>query len=188
MKSMFPSPVLEMQDPSLFDFDYSSTIPTGVYDYNVLLADKKVSRNQFMKIMQEDLSRAFGLQANIEEREMPAWILARTKGNHLTALKLETKGGPAYNSAKSESQAAGFSARNVNVNEIMATAIAYIKDRTDYPFRNETGIHGNLDITISGDLTTFEGITAALAGTGLSLTLEKRLMRVLVIRDSHSGD
>ena len=51
------------------------------------------------------------------------------------------------------------------------------------PFIDETGIEGNIDITLEGVLTDFEDFKKALERNGLKLEKGKKTMKVIVIRD-----
>jgi len=178
---VYPTPILEMKDSSVFEFDFTTNLVKGTYNYNVLIPNKTISKEKFLMLMQQDITRTFNYTANIETRSMPIWKL---KANSADKAKLKTKSGEPYNSARKEPMAAGFTLKNKPVKEFLITLTHYLSEKTKHTFLDDTGIKDNIDISISADLTDFKKTIEALRKLGLDLVFDKTEMQVLVIKDN----
>jgi thiol-disulfide isomerase/thioredoxin len=177
---VYPTPVLEMTDTSLFKYDYKRDDGgfTGLYNYNLLLPLADVTKPCIMKDMQEDLRRSFKYDAVIEIRSMPVWKLQAQPG---TAEKLKTKGGNKFFS--DGVLAMGYSFRNYPSKYLIRTLSSYLPDAHKFPFIDETGIADNIDFGIDADMTSITDVKKELQKQGLDLVKGTQKMKVLVIRD-----
>lgn len=174
-------PILEVSDSSLFEYDFGeqSNLGKGLYNYSLTVPVNRVTKQNIMKYMQEDLERVFAYRASIEERDMPVWKLIIKPD-----AEIKSKGGSVYNSAGAgKSIAAGFVLKNVPMKTFMGYLVYYLNETEKYPFLDATGISGNVDITIDADMTNFQDIKKALNKQGMDLILSTSKMQVLIIRD-----
>jgi len=177
--NVFPNPILKIADTVSFR---SNNNQKALYNYLLVLPPVHVTLENVMTYMQQDLERAFGYKAVIEERQMPIWKLVAKPG---TEEKIKTKGGPEYYDAKhgKKSTVAGFTVRNVPMENYMMYLCFYLDERYRHPFINETGIESNIDLTIEADLTDINDLKKAIQKVGLDLVQDTKKMKVLVIKD-----
>ena len=76
----------------------------------------------------------------------------------------------------------GFTARNIPIHFLIRIINDYHVFK-NILFIDETGIAGNIDITLDADLTNPQDIIKGLKKSGLNLIEEKRELKVLVIKD-----
>lgn len=181
---------LEVKNDSLFKTDFSGSVPTGLYNYGLILPKDAYERSRIMKIMQDDLKKAFGYNVSIETRKVQAIALTAQKG---AATKLSAKGGSMTFEALEEGGGSsegsklttfhgGFRTTNMPVAVFINNLKMYLGD-LGMLFLNETGIKGNIDITLAADMTSLRDIKKALQQQGLDIVLVERPMKVLVISD-----
>ncbi|PSL48210.1 uncharacterized protein (TIGR03435 family) [Chitinophaga niastensis] len=166
----FDDPILEVSDSSMFQSPDHQT--EKLYSYSLSVPISKASRNYLMEVMQRDLKNYFGFDANIETRMMPYWKLVATKE---AKLKLKTKGQSLWPEGRVDT---GFVAKNFP----MRTFLHQLSG-LDLPVIDETGIEGNIDISMNCILTDFNEIRKGLRANGMDLIKGTKKMNVLVIRD-----
>lgn len=182
---VYPAPVLEIEDSTPFQYDYTKTEDSGIYNYSLLAPPSKVSVPYVMNIMQNDLQNAFGYEVVIENRMMPVWNLMVISG---AAKKLTTKGGETYfKSHDGSATITGFTLKNVPMQRLLNT-ITWSIYANQPPYFDATGITDNIDITIDALLTDREEIRKALQKNGLDLALGEKEFQVIVIRDPKPED
>lgn len=178
-QEVYPMPVLEIKDKSLFDYDYVNG--EGYYNYYLRVPASNNNKTHVMGLMQADLERVFGYSAAMERRSMTVWKLIAQPG---AAARLKNKGAPQYGSDQGGSGgAAGFTIRNETMESLLALVQRYIKDGK-VPFFDETGITTKIDITIDALMTDLSQIKRELQKNGLDLVKGKRTLNVIVIRDA----
>lgn len=170
----YGTPVLEGVDADEFGPHMGGEIK---YGYRLKVPPSDTSRAQLMAYLQQDLKRFYGYDAVIETRTMPYWRLVATPE---ARLKLRTKGGREEMIGRIDT---GFVMRNIPVSCLIDRRLFHfgIDYSTDFVI-DETGIEGNIDITMSGMMINFETIRRALRANGLDLVEGKKEMKVLVIR------
>lgn len=172
---VYPKPILQLKDTSLFNVDHESMKGIYSYSYSASLSSQKITKEHIMAVMQNDLKNYFGFEAKIEVREMPCMELVATldaKRNLVSEGKLTQRLYEPF----------GISYRNQPIGELLNI----IGDSHPYPFFpiiNKTGINGNIDIDIEAELGDFEELKKVLNKKGLSLINGKQKMYVLVIKD-----
>jgi hypothetical protein len=171
--NVYPDVKLEMRDSSCFQFTNDNK---GCYNYDLRAPVVKISRDYMMRVMQNDLKNVFGYDVALEKRQMMVWKLVATAK---AREKLKTKGQKPF--LTKGSPATGFTLTNLPVEDFLDTVTSYIGDKG--PFYDETGINGNIDITLDADLTRFEEIKRELQKHDLDLVKGPKEMQVLVIRD-----
>jgi uncharacterized protein (TIGR03435 family) len=172
----YPRAVLEVKDSSIFNHDYYTG--EGIYNYSLIVKKDSVSK-AFMKMtMQRDLESYFNISISVESRKMPYWKL--TAVNDEAKAKLKTRGGePEFKN----NHAAGFVCKNCPMKTLMGEFDVYYQDGP--PFIDETGIDGNIDISINALLTDLNDFKRALNENGLDLQKGEKQMKVLVIKDKN---
>jgi thiol-disulfide isomerase/thioredoxin len=173
----YPTPVLEIRDKSLFEYDFIHEVGKGTYNYclDVPVADRK--REFLMTCMQEDLQRAFKYKVSIQEREMPAWLLT---GTPEAVRALKTRGGEPF--ITPGATPAGYTVRNKEAARLIHGISFYVTDNQP-PFIDATGLEGNFDFSIEADMTSIPDIQRALRLKELNLVKGQWKFKVLVIED-----
>jgi thiol-disulfide isomerase/thioredoxin len=172
-------PILELRDESRFDYDFGEKLGKGLYNYHLSVPLSQITKENIMKYMQDDLERAFGYKASVEERDMPVWKLV---ANEEAKKKIMTRGGSAYNSSD-RCIAAGFKVRNVPVKTFIMQLSYYLNEIEEYPFIDGTDLSGNIDMAIDADLTNLQDVKTELQKLGMDFVKSYQKMKVLVIRD-----
>jgi hypothetical protein len=176
---VWANPVLELRDTSAFCNVYGSGIIKGLYSYTLKLPDSRINREMIMRELQRSLDLAFGYNVSLESREMPVWRLTARPG---TGSKLRTRGGARFLS--NGTTRAGFTVRNYDMPEFASLASCNLPNKEQLAFLDETGIEGNIDITLDTDMTCLECVRKELQKYGMDLVKGKKEMKVLVIRDN----
>lgn len=171
-------PVLELDDPSLFKYDYNFDVGRGTYNYSLTLPPGQINESRIMSEIQSALRTAFGYKVSIVKRKMPVWNLVSKSGME---DKLRTKGGQPFLSAGSP--VAGFTLKNHNIAALVNILSSFIQNDLRIPLIDKTGIDFNIDITLSGDMTSYSDVRHALQNYGLDLVNGKKKMKVLVIKN-----
>lgn len=177
-RTVYSYPFIEAKDTALFTYDYESG--QGIYNYELIIRQDSVSKEEIMRIMQSELKNIFNLEASVEGRPMRVWKLISQAD---AANKLKTK----RNSSRQDTDingdggAGGFSLHNTTTNVLLDLLTRYI---TDYktPFFDETGISHRIDITIDALMTDRKQIVRELQRYGLDLITDEKIMTVLAIR------
>jgi len=170
---VYSRPILQIKDSSIFENSGHSDV--GHYSYSVLLPNQNLAKGLVMEQMQRDLETYFGLDATIENRKMPYWRLVLKDEQFKN--KLVSKG------SKTELinySAGGFTAKSFPIKQLIGKLWYYFQ--LSHPFINETGIYGNIDISINALLTDFIDFKRALNENGLDLVKGEKEMKVLVIK------
>lgn len=178
--TIYPEPILELKDSSLFEYDYNIEVGKGLYNYSLKLPPEEVSRETIMKYMQQDLGRYFKYEAKVEEREMPVWLLTATSG---AREKLRSKGGQSF--VTPGNVAAGFTMINYPAEDLLHYVKFYVEEHDlKTQFIDKTGLVGNIDIRLDADMTNMDDVRKALQKNGLDLIRGRKKMKVLIISDA----
>ena len=139
-------PIIEVKDPSLFKYDY--TTYKGIYNYSLMVPKERLSKTQAnQKMMQRDLKNYFGYEVTVETRNMPYWAVRATEQAKRT---LPTHGG--------ESSIKGngltyLEYKNVPFKLIISEL--WNQNQEGPPFIDETGIKGHIDMALDTIITEF---------------------------------
>jgi len=176
---VYPDPVLELADKSPFQFDCTTDVWKGLYNYSLSISSAKASVAEVMQVMQEDLRRAFGYKVAIERRKVPVWHLVANP----SSIRLKTKGGNKRLDDKGDgSLATGFAVENFPVEQFLDLVSYYIRGNRP-PFFDRTGISFNIDVNIDANMINLEDVRKSLNKNGLDLVLCEEDMTVVVIKD-----
>ncbi len=177
---IYPIPILETHDTTLFQYQNTSNYGKGLYNYSLYVPPSQVTEENIMKYMQEDLKRTFGFNASVEYRDMPVWkLIAKPEAEK----KIKTKGGTTYNSALDGNAFTGFTVRNVPINDFTRFLFSYLNQKVKHPFIDNTGISFNIDLTINADMMNIQDVRKELHKWKLDLVKSTKKMKVLVIKD-----
>lgn len=179
--NIYPWPVLEMADKSLFEYDYKEEIGKGLYNYSLMLPLSEITEDKIKQCMQQDLARSFPFTAKVVQQPMPVWKLIVCDPEKIKQYK--SKGGTPYNSATFEAPAAGFKIQNKSIRVFLENLIYYLDEKFPDPFIDQTDISFNLDLIIHADLTNLADTRRALQEIGLDLVPGKKEMKALIIHD-----
>jgi hypothetical protein len=176
---VYQKPVLELSDTSQFVSDLNK--PQGIYNYELIVPRSRKTETEMMKIMQRELNNIFGYDAVVEDRLMPVWKLVAAPG---AAARLKTKGGVSRSvpGIGGDGGVSGFSVWNWPMTGFF-DLIVHWSEFDPAPYVDETGIEGNIDITVDALMTDRSQVIRELRKNGLDLVRSKKMMRVLVIRD-----
>lgn len=173
--------ILEVADPSRLKsseqgaaYEYWSS-QGNAFSYELIVPPHD-AKNMY-KYMQEDLRRYFPqYTASVENKPVTAYVLVRTD----SLDRIASKGAP--REVKTEHLEARF--RNSTIAGLMNTFRNFYLQNTTIPITDDTGYPGRIDIDLSGDLFTIDGINKALSNYGLTFIKAERKVKLLVIRDS----
>jgi thiol-disulfide isomerase/thioredoxin len=115
------------------------------FSYDLILPISK--KNIRYKIMQQDLERYFDVKASLLQMDTKSLILVRKQGSN----KLKTKGGNPIEKFMLSSLEESSTDSNFHlINQPFETFYWILKSRIEYffPFSNQTGYVGNIDISI----------------------------------------
>lgn len=177
--TVFPHPVLEIKDSSLFAYDYNSIEGKGLYNYSMFMPEAELSLEKMQAMMQQDLKRVFKYEVKLEKRMMPIWKLVAKPG---AVAKLKTKGAAQF--ATEGTHSTGYTMLNWPPRYLIGGISFYITEKyPNQPFIDETGLQTYFDFTLDADMTDMESIRKALHLQGMDLVSAKKEMTVIVIRD-----
>jgi thiol-disulfide isomerase/thioredoxin len=169
---VWPRPILELHNESDFQFDMNQA--KNIYCYSLALSPIRSRTVSVREVFQSELKNFFGYDVVYEIRKMPYWrLLASEKARN----NLRTKGGPFISSGGKV--AAGFTAKNYSMKDFLVGL-----ELDDIPVIDETGIIGNIDITMDCIMTDSSDMRRGLRLNGLDLVKGEKEMKVIVIRDS----
>jgi peroxiredoxin len=173
-RTYYDHPVLVVRDSSLLD-------NARRYCYSLIRPTKNNTEKIMMTSMQRDLANFFGLNVNFEIRKCPYWKIIASPG---TNGKLGTKGGEML--AHELSLAVGWTMRNASMGNLVECISGHNPghDKLRDIYLDETGIIGNIDITMDCIMSDLDDVRRALQANGLDLVKGEKEMHVLVIRDS----
>lgn len=176
----YTKPILEIRDTSLFQYDFTSEVGKGTYNYNLTIPPGEVSQSTIMALMQRDLKTVFKYDVSVETRNMPVWKLVAKPG---ATDKFKTKGGDRFTSPGTH--ITGYTIRNWPPSYLIGCLCFYLKERhRGDVFVDETGVSGNIDFTFEADMTDINDIRKNLHKQGLDLVRGTKELKVIVIRDS----
>lgn len=174
----YPIPLLEVKDTYLYGNKMKDGDTLRTYGYILQLPPSRRNAKEIMATMQRDLKFCFGHEGKIESRMMPYWKLVATPE---AREKLKTKGAKPDTYGRRDT---GYTWINQPAKYLALMISGFGFDNSKVPVIDETGITGNIDITMSGLQIDFETIRRALRANGLDLIEGRKEMRVLVIRDA----
>jgi len=156
---------------------YTPEVRQFFYSYELAIpATAKAEAGRFML---EDLNRYFGIifhiKGSIEKRRVRCWVLRKQEG----PLMIQTKNGPPSISGNEEAeiwQNEPF--------ESFFSSLVYINRKQPYPFVDETGIKGKVDITLPLHLN-LPSLQSYLKKYGLIFSAEDYTLPMVVIKNIH---
>lgn len=168
-------PVLELDNPEPFKYDFYKE--KGFYNYVLEVPKEKLNRAYLQFAMQCDLKKYFGYKVELEQRDMPCWMLTVTAD---AARNLRSKA----TAISTKADHAGFTYKKVKISKVLGKIYSY--HQNEAPFFDMTNITYDIDLTIEADLTNLEDLRKVLAKQGIVLVKANKLMTVLVISDPKS--
>jgi thiol-disulfide isomerase/thioredoxin len=176
----WPIPLLEMSDTSLFQFYGAEGLNLFCYSLvskNLIVSSAGIADDTIIqRRLQNDLQNVFGLKANIEEREMPCYLLlADQKANDLKTLN----GKPLSESLPGQAQ--GKHIQNLPITSIISVIYQSLGFKREIPIIDKTEITNNIDITLESIF--FDDLIKELKEKGIEIKLTKCTQKVLVIRN-----
>ncbi len=170
-------PVLELEDPAPFQYDYIKNVGKGTYNYNLTLPENSYTPERMMQCLQQDLHRAFGYEVVLEPRPVKVMKFVARPG---AIEKIRTRGGEEYISPAPH--AVGFTLRNCSPAHLVAELSFYFQVM-EIPFVDESGMKGNIDFTLDADMTNLEDVRTQLRKQGFDLVEGTKTLNAIVIRD-----
>ncbi|MEJ0082013.1 MAG: DUF3738 domain-containing protein [Puia sp.] len=169
-------PKLEIKDSSIFDFD--GFFGKNMFCYSLIVPTEKATDEFLGRIMKQDLRNYFGFEVVLKKKKMPYW---RVVASNSAKIKMRTKGA----APNIEHNVEHSDTRILIVNQSLNVLIQRIAGLNFYepPFLDETGINGNIDIQMDGDLENFSVLKKELHKNGIDLKKGEKLMTVMTIKD-----
>ena len=141
---------------------------TYCYQLTVPASRKK----DLYKIMQDDLSRMFGMNVYFEDRVQKCLVLTAEKNAPLMADKSMTP--------KFVPSSGGITIINHSFARFFEALSHYWMDKI---VLDETGITGNIAITLQVQMNDLDSLNAALKKYGLNLAYKDRTIRMMIFKD-----
>lgn len=169
--------ILETKDSSRFNANWKTG--ENLYCYSQVMPPEKRSKQYMMRMMQDDLKNCFGYEVAVEVRKMPYLKLVATQD---AADKLRVN--PAMRGKTNADMVMGGDFYSLAI-EVLIEMIHYPGELgyRDLPLLNETGIEGEIDISLKAVMTNLNEVRRALKKSGLDIIRDEKDMHVIVIRD-----
>lgn len=139
------------------------------YCYELILPE--FFKDRANAYMLADLERLFGITADVEKREVPAYVLSVIPGR----LKLKSADDKSSNNFSKREED-----RKFMTNSTLFVLCNYLEGVSGSPVLDETGFSGRADISLSGDPNDILTYNSSLAKYGLTLTKAERSVDILV--------
>ena len=165
------SPVLELKNPS----DFASDFNTGknIYNYSLIVPKERGDPLYLQSILRSELNTFFPYKVTVQKRRMPYWRLVLLNDSvEKTRTNSQTQ--------SMNFRHTGFALANQPVQLIVNAIFNYNQLLI---ITDETGIKGNIDITMNCIMTDFNEIIEALRKNGLDLVQGEKEMNVIVVSD-----
>lgn len=170
---VYPFPLLNVKDPSAFEYDFTSG--KNLYNYSMVVPIQKATRAYLMEVMQRDLKNYFGYEVSVEPRRVPYWALTKSEKNR---NKIKTASDTIEIMDGSH---AGYDLKNISIARLIRIVSGY--HQNEPPIIDETGIDYLVDVHIDAIMTDLTAIKMALETQGFSLQKKEKNMLAIVIRD-----
>jgi len=169
----YTHPVLEIKDSS--KFKYSFKYGKNLFSYSLTMSVNSWTGESMMQTLQRELEVCLGFKSEVEVRNCPYWRLVADKGakERLTTKMLSPYFRPIVFNG-------GFTAGDYPMRNFLHWIKCYQQDKV---IIDETGISGNIDISIDCIPSDFEDLKRGLRSAGLDLVPSEMPMKVVVIRD-----
>ncbi|WP_295122574.1 TlpA disulfide reductase family protein [uncultured Chitinophaga sp.] len=168
-------PILNLKDSSLFSGEGARKV---LYNYGLEVPLARANRSELMRMMQNDLRNYFNFTVKIVDREVECYKLVVI--DHQKAEKITKAAGPPESSWSAEKQVNIFN--NIPISYVADVLVHKIGIARAFSY-NDTGITGNVSLTIEADITNIDSIRIGLKKIGLDLVNGRKMMKVLVISD-----
>jgi len=166
--------ILEVHDSSKFKYSYKYN--RNLYAYSLVFPKEMATESYVRSVLKKDLSAYWGLESTIETRDCAVWVL---KASDLARQTLKTRGGPEQQNQIISH--ASFMARDSPFSKLLA----WIRiNQSDKIIFDDTGITGNIDITMDCIPTDIDDLISGLRKNGIELIKTTKPMRVVVIKDA----
>jgi len=167
-------PVFEVADQSKVIPDTRNEI--NFYSFSLALPEDTLTAAHIKRSMQHTLEDYFGFTAAIEERMTPYYALVSLAESAKDSLR--TKGGKM---GITGSPVAKYRLQNTPVKAFLSILAECFGQSEIY--LDETGINGNIDITMDALLTRKDLYLQELHRNGLDLVLKAKPMKVVVVKE-----
>ena len=164
--------VLETIDSLLFKFSYDEN--RNIFDYTLRLKGA-AGLAALRQTMRDDLCRFFGWSVSVESRATPCLKLVAKAG---AAERLRTKSGP--RTLTGNQRIMDYSARNFPFRDFY---MGLCDQLPGVNILDETGIGGNVDLSVKGPWVSVADAQASLRQLGMELVPDSMNEKVLVVRD-----
>lgn len=173
---IYPEPILELKDSSLFHADFKTG--DNVFCYSYVFAPNSITEKGLKDILRSQLDAFCKITSSFETRNMPYWSLEIANGD--LANRLRSNGDSTY---YKELPHAKIDAKNMPISKLIGRFYANLS--TPLPFIDKTGLNTNIDISLDCILSDINSIKEALNKYGLDLQIRYKDMQVIVLCDSH---
>lgn len=170
-----PTPILETSDADSLAIHLRGDL-SRMYNYSLILPKGQASKAALMWHMQCDLMKYFPYEVRVETRQLPVFELRATPA---ARKRLRTKG---KDPKLTESDGYTY-VKFVNMPLKNLITNIYSITGQENPVFDMTGIEGNVDLDIDGDLKDFESVKKSLQKSGLDIVLGTKEMKCIVFRD-----
>ncbi|MBS1529143.1 MAG: DUF3738 domain-containing protein, partial [Bacteroidetes bacterium] len=152
----------------------------NIYDYDLTIKDKQITRPQFYYLMQQELNAFFGLKSSFQTREIPCYILKRS-GNTASLHAKNNDLQLGFDGNMLTASYCDFGAMIKRLNERRMDKMLLV---------DETGLDPKMKVTCTFDMdfeNDFDAARQSLARYGLTIIKGKRAMKCIVLDDARSN-
>lgn len=148
------------------------------WSYSFSTGDGSPARTLAKRMLRSELEGYFGVKGEIVQMPMPCWVLQRT------AEWDSTRESRVVATESFGVNINGVFIKNAKITALLFALDNYLPGNTSLPLINETGIAGQVKISLDVDMTSLNEIRMGLEKIGLRLVQKDRLMNVIVLRPS----
>lgn len=174
-QTVSPDVMEEMADPLQFNPPLSQRDSSNLYCYELIIPkDNNGTREEFLRGMQEDLKSAFGFVVARETRKVNGAVLRQAK-----KVKLSSSG----KEPVIEVNNFYITVRNQPMSKLVSSLAYYLISPDIRVVVDETGITGNIDLSMDVNLSDPQAVVKALKEHGLELSFEEVEKEMVIIKD-----
>jgi thiol-disulfide isomerase/thioredoxin len=168
------NPIIALKDSGFFEYNRRTGI--NLFTYSLIVPENKGSGAFFQRILQQDLRTNFNLEAKVEIRKMPCWVLV---ANDQSRNSLKTKGRTPVLEYKDQYLGIRL------VNQPLSALIfeLWANNQGGLPFIDATGINDRVDLDLETIFSDLESVKRELAKHGLNLIESEREMKVIIVSE-----
>lgn len=166
--------VLEIENKNLFEVDVVTG--NGLYNYQLIVPEKRAEKSYMMKVMQRDLKNFFDFDVRVENRFVKCWNITIAENK-----KKEIKS--KYDKYEWKGDWVGLEAKHISIDNLIY-ALDFFNPKE--VFVDMTNVDFAIDISINAVMTDFNNVKEELERNGIKLERGEKEMEVLIVSDKRA--